>query len=204
MLPLHAAAAARARQRAIVPEAGVLGVLPGIIGSIQAMEALKLLLGIGGPPLGKLTAYDALHSRFRTLTLHRDPHCRLCGDAPEIDSVRNTETLAQDTCTPSDNIMQTITVSELRTLLAGDFQGLLIDVREPHEHAMARIDGARLIPLGSLMQHIDSLPSDREILVHCKMGMRSARACEMLMARGFTRVKNVTGGIDAWLAEEDS
>ena len=184
-------------------EAGVLGVLPGIIGSIQAMEALKLLLGIGEPPLGKLTAYDALHSRFRTLTLHRDPHCRLCGDAPEIDSVRNTETLARETCTLSDNTMQTITVSELRSLLAGDFQGLLIDVREPHEHAMARIDGARLIPLGSLMQHIDSLPSDREILVHCKMGMRSARACEMLMARGFTRVKNVTGGIDAWLAEED-
>lgn len=184
-------------------EAGVLGVLPGIIGSIQAMEALKLLLGIGEPPLGKLTAYDALHSRFRTLTLHRDPHCRLCGGAPEIDSVRNTETLARETCTRSDNTMQTITVSELRALLAGDFQGLLIDVREPHEHAMARIDGARLIPLGSLMQHIDSLPGDREILVHCKMGMRSARACEMLMARGFTRVKNVTGGIDAWLAEED-
>jgi sulfur-carrier protein adenylyltransferase/sulfurtransferase len=184
-------------------EAGVLGVLPGIIGSIQAMEALKLLLGIGEPPLGKLTAYDALHSRFRTLTLHRDPHCRLCGGAPEIDSVRNTETLARETCSPSDNTMQTITVSELRALLAGDFQGLLIDVREPHEHAMARIDGARLIPLGSLMQHIDSLPGDREILVHCKMGMRSARACEMLMARGFTRVKNVTGGIDAWLAEED-
>lgn len=183
-------------------EAGVLGVLPGIIGSIQAMEALKLLLGIGSQPFGKLTAYDALGSRFRTLTLHRDPHCRLCGEKPDIISVSNAETLAQTTCTLSDNPMQTITTAELRSLLAGDFQGLLIDVREPHEHAMARIEGARLIPLGTLMEHIDSLPIDRDIYVHCKMGMRSARACEMLMALGITRVANVTGGIDAWLAEE--
>jgi adenylyltransferase/sulfurtransferase len=172
------------------------------MGSIQAMEALKLLLGIGSPPLGKLTAYDALGSRFRTLTLHRDPHCRLCGEHPEFTSVSNTETLAQNTCALPDNSMQTITTTELRSLLAGDFQGLLIDVREPHEHAMARIEGARLIPLGTLMEHIESLPQDRDIYVHCKMGMRSARACEMLMARGLTRVANVTGGIDAWLAEE--
>ncbi len=185
-------------------EAGVLGVLPGIIGSIQAMETLKLILGTGSVPLGKLTAYDALRSRFRTLTLHRDPHCRLCGNTPEIHSVSNPQTLAQDTCTTSASTMQTITTTELRSLLAGNFQGLLIDVREPHEHAMANIEGARLIPLGSLMQHIDSLPTDREIFVHCKMGMRSARACEMLMARGFTRVANVAGGIDAWLAEDDS
>jgi adenylyltransferase/sulfurtransferase len=182
-------------------EAGVLGVLPGIIGSIQAMETLKLILGIGDPPLGKLTAYDALRSHFRMLTLDRDPRCRLCGDAPEVISVNNRETLAQETCNSPESTMQTITVTELRTLLAGDFQGLLIDVREPHEHAMCRIEGARLIPLGSLMQHLDSLPADREILVHCKMGMRSARAVEMLMARGFTRIKNVSGGIDAWLAE---
>jgi adenylyltransferase/sulfurtransferase len=98
--------------------------------------------------------------------------------------------------------MQTITTAELRALLTENFQGLLIDVREPHEHAMARIDGARLIPLGTLMQHADTLPPDRDIYIHCKMGMRSARAVEMLMERGFTRVANVTGGIDAWLAEE--
>jgi sulfur-carrier protein adenylyltransferase/sulfurtransferase len=183
-------------------EAGVLGVLPGIIGSIQAMEAIKLILGIGEPPLGKITAYDALQSRFRTLTLRRDPHCRLCGASPEITSVRNPETLAQTSCTTSASTMQTITTAELRTLLAGDFQGLLIDVREPHEHAMANIEGARLIPLATLMEHIDSLPTDLDILVHCKMGMRSARAVEMLMDRGFTRVKNVLGGIDAWLEEE--
>jgi adenylyltransferase/sulfurtransferase len=183
-------------------EAGVLGVLPGIIGSIQAMEALKLILGIGVPPLGRITAYDALCSHFRTLTLRRDPHCRLCGVAPAIDSVRNPETLAQFSCATPESTMQTITTTELRALLAGDFQGLLIDVREPHEHAMASIEGARLIPLATLMEHVHSLPTDREIIVHCKMGMRSARAVEMLMDRGFTRVKNVLGGIDAWLAEE--
>ena len=184
-------------------EAGVLGVLPGIIGSIQALEALKLLLGIGEPPLGQLTAYDALSSRFRTFTLRRDPHCRLCGDSPVIHDVNNPQTTAQVTCTTPLSPMQTITASELRSLLSGDFQGLLIDVREPHEHAMARIDGSRLIPLGTLMEHIDMLPADRDIIIHCKMGMRSARACEMLMARGFTRVTNLTGGIDAWLAEEE-
>ncbi len=182
-------------------EAGVLGVLPGIIGSIQAMETLKLLLGIGETPLEKLTVYDALRSSFRTLGIKRDPHCRLCGNHPDITGVRNQETLAQSTCTPSATAMQTITTTELRTLLAGDFQGLLIDVREPHEHSIARIEGSRLIPLGTLVEQIGSLPRDRDILVHCKMGMRSARAVEMLVSRGFTRVKNVLGGIDAWLED---
>ena len=99
--------------------------------------------------------------------------------------------------------MNTITTTELRSLLNQDFQGLLIDVREPHEHAMASIDGARLIPLGTLPQHVSSLPTDQDIYIHCKMGMRSARAVEFLMERGFTRVANVTGGIDAWLADGD-
>jgi adenylyltransferase/sulfurtransferase len=183
-------------------EAGVLGVLPGIIGSIQAMETLKLILGIGTVPLGRLSVYDAMQSAFRTLRLRRDARCRLCGDAPEIHGVSNPETTARNDCHLSENHMETITAAELRTLLAGDFQGLLIDVREPHEHAAARIEGARLIPLGTLMEQLASLPTDRDIYVHCKMGMRSARAVEMLTARGFRRVKNVTGGIDAWLAGE--
>jgi sulfur-carrier protein adenylyltransferase/sulfurtransferase len=183
-------------------EAGVLGVLPGIIGSIQAMEALKLILGIGTVPLGRLTVYDALNSSFRSLKLTRDPLCRLCGDHPEIHGVSNPETMAGTTCSSPHHPMDTITTAELRTLLAGDFQGLLIDVREPHEHAAAHIRQARLIPLATLMEHVESLPKDRDIYVHCKMGMRSARAVEMLAARGFTRVKNVSGGIDSWLAEE--
>ncbi len=182
-------------------EAGVLGVLPGIIGSLQAAEALKILLGIGEIPLGKLTIYDALRSSFRSLRLRRDPECRLCGDNPRIDSVSNSETLANNTCTPS---MDAITTRELRELLLSPEAGnvLLIDVREPSEHEIARIEGSRLIPLGTLPGHLDSLPRDREILIHCKSGGRSARAVSLLMENGFTRVKNVTGGIDAWLAEE--
>lgn len=183
-------------------EAGVLGVLPGVIGSLQAMEAIKLILGIGKPPLGKLTVYDALNSNFRTITLRRDPGCRLCGDHPEITDISNDETLAPAYCEIPNEHMETITTSELRQRLASDFQGLLIDVREPDEYEIANIPGAQLIPLGSLQNHLDKLPKDREILIHCKSGRRSARAVDLLLANGFSDVKNVEGGIDAWLEEE--
>jgi len=182
-------------------EAGVLGVLPGIIGSLQAMETLKLILGIGQPPLGKLTIYNALHSTFRCIRLARDPHCRLCGDHPVITSVQNAETTASASCEIPSTDMETITTQELRQTLANGFTGLLIDVREPDEYAIANIEGSRLIPLATLPGEIDSLPKDKEILVHCKSGKRSARAVEFLLGNGFTDVKNVTGGIDAWLAE---
>lgn len=182
-------------------EAGVLGVLPGIIGSMQAMEAIKLILGIGKPPLGKLTVYDALNSAFRSITLRRDPDCRLCGEHPSIDSLSNPETLAPAYCDLPNEHMETITTSELRERLSGDFQALLIDVREPDEHAIASIPGSRLIPLGTLQDRIGELTTDREILVHCKSGRRSARAVDFLLANGFTNVKNVEGGIDAWLEE---
>jgi sulfur-carrier protein adenylyltransferase/sulfurtransferase len=183
-------------------EAGVLGVLPGIIGSLQAMEAIKLLLGIGDAPSGRLTTYDALRSSFRAIALRRDPACRLCGETPDITSVANPQTLAPIHCqSPTD--MDSITTTELRTLLAAGAPGLLIDVREPDEHAEVRIEEARLIPLATLPEQIDSLPRDREIWIHCKAGFRSARAVRFLMEKGFTRVKNVAGGMDAWLAEED-
>ena len=184
-------------------EAGVLGVLPGIIGSLQALETLKLILGIGTVPLGKLTVYAALDSAFRSLHLARDPQCRLCGDHPEIHGVANTETTAATTCDSHPSAtMDSITTTELRALLAGNFTGVLIDVREPDEHAIAHIEGARLIPLKTLPDWFGQLPTDREIYVHCKSGMRSAKAVGMLLERGFTRVKNVTGGIDAWLRQE--
>ena len=182
-------------------EAGVLGVLPGIIGSLQAMEAIKLILNIGKPPLGKLTIYDALNSSFRSITLRRDPSCRLCGDHPSVDSVTNPETLAPAYCEIPDDHMETITTAELRERLAGNFDALLIDVREHDEYAVANIPGAKLIPLGTLDDHLDELPKDREILIHCKSGRRSARAVDLLLANGFTDVKNVEGGIDSWLAE---
>ena len=182
-------------------EAGVLGVLPGIIGSLQAMETLKLILGIGTVPLGKLACYDGLNSAFRTLRLNRDPRCRLCGGHPEIHGVSNPETTAAATCHLTPGNMESITTLELRAILLGKFEGLLIDVREADEHAAARIEGSRLIPLKTLPEQLHSLPLDREILVHCKAGGRSARAVQLLLDHGFTRVKNVAGGIDAWLAE---
>jgi adenylyltransferase/sulfurtransferase len=183
-------------------EAGVLGVLPGIIGSIQAMETLKLILGIGTVPLGRLTVYDALGSAFRSLKLMPDPQCRLCGKHPDIHGVSNPETTAADSCNSSPHTMESITTTELRALLDGNFAGVLIDVREPDEHAIARIQGARLIPLKTLPEMLESLPRDRDLYVHCKSGMRSAKAVRMLMERGFTRVHNVHGGIDAWLEME--
>jgi molybdopterin/thiamine biosynthesis adenylyltransferase/rhodanese-related sulfurtransferase len=182
-------------------EAGVLGVLPGIIGSMQAMETLKLILGIGTIPLGKLTCYDALSSSVRGIKLNRDPQCRLCGDSPEITDVSNAETTASDSCDFTSEHMESITTSELRTLLDNDFQGILLDVREPDEYAAAHIEGSRLIPLQTLPDQLDSLPKDQEILIHCKSGRRSAKAVELLLENGFTAVKNVEGGIDAWLAE---
>jgi sulfur-carrier protein adenylyltransferase/sulfurtransferase len=182
-------------------EAGVLGVLPGIIGSLQAMETIKLIIGIGTVPLGKLTCYDALSSNFRSLKLNRDSQCRLCGDHPEITSVTNSETTSSAGCDFPSETMESITTAELRTLLNGNFQGLLIDVRESDEHAIAHIDGSRLIPLKELPDQLGSLPKDREILVHCKAGGRSARAVQLMLDHGFTQVKNVSGGIDAWLAE---
>jgi len=181
-------------------EAGVLGVLPGIIGSIQAMETLKLILGIGELPLGKLTVYDGLKSSFRSLRIGRDPQCRLCGASPTIDSVANAETLATIACAASRDEVPEITADRLREILNGSFDGLLIDVREPHEHAVSRIDGARLIPLRELPSQLGELPRDREIIVHCKSGARSARAVKFLLESGFPRVTNVQGGIDAWLA----
>lgn len=183
-------------------EAGVLGVLPGIIGSIQAMEAIKLILGIGQVPLGKLTVYDALNSSFRTLTLRRNPACRLCGDQPEILSVSNPETTASTSCEITHPSMESIITTELRQILANDFKGLLIDVREPAEYAEAHLDEAQLIPLKELPNHLETLPKDREIFIHCKGGGRSAKAVNFLLENGYTRVKNVTGGLDAWLADQ--
>jgi len=182
-------------------EAGVLGVLPGIIGSLQAMEALKIILGIGTVPLGQLTAYDALQSRFRTVKIHRDPYCRLCGNHPDIHGVSNFETNDLTNCQTSTT-MSSITTTELRTLLADDFQGVLIDVREPGEHAISWIEGSRLIPLGTLKDQLHTLSKDHDIYIHCKSGMRSAKAVDLLLNHGFTRVSNVEGGIDAWLKEQ--
>lgn len=177
-------------------EAGVIGALPGIMGSLQAMEALKWLANIGTPAIGELCCYDALRGRFRHIRLRADPQCALCGTNPRILSLRNPETLASTDCVMES--APTITVTELYQLLQQDPETVLIDVREPEEFAEAAISGSDLIPLATLPEALPRLPRDQTIYVHCKMGGRSARACAFLGENGFTAV-NVTGGILAWI-----
>lgn len=186
-------------------EAGVLGVLPGIIGSLQAMEALKLLLGAGEPPLGRLLHYDALNTQFRQFNLRRDPECPLCGENPTITQLMDYNQFcgvpsAQEsgnTTGPSQ-----LSVSDLKQKLDADFQGFLIDVREPWEHGVANIEAFKLVPLRSLpsmMPELIDAGLDAEILLLCKSGGRSAHAQEFLVNEGFTNTHNITGGMDAWL-----
>ncbi len=181
-------------------EAGVLGVLPGVIGSLQAMETIKLLLGIGEPPLGKLLCYDALATSFRTLRLRRDPACRLCGDAPSVRSVVNPETTASASCSVPDAAVPSISAGDLAARIAAGEDLFILDVRQPEEEAEGVIPGARLIPLPELPERLAELPAGREILVHCRSGGRSARAVELLHRAGLPGAVNVAGGINAWNA----
>jgi adenylyltransferase/sulfurtransferase len=170
-----------------------------MIGSLQAMEAIKLILGIGETPIGKLLIYDALRTSFRSLKLSRDPACRLCGEKPTIASVLNSETTANPSCQINDPTMQTITAAELKDRLdSGNLNALLIDVREEAEWQVVNIPQAKLVPLQTIPSHAPNLPKDVEIIIHCKAGMRSARACEYLMSIGFENVTNVEGGMDAF------
>ncbi len=182
-------------------EAGVLGVLPGIIGSLQAMEAIKIILNAGAPPLGRLLHYDALQTHFREFKLKRDPECPICGENPTI-----TELIDYDNfCgmnTPTPNNSNEISVSELNEKLANSYTGIFLDVRETWEHDVAQIPGARLVPLATVPSIIPELKEhglDAEIIIHCKSGARSDHACEFLRGEGFTNAINVVGGIDAWL-----
>ena len=182
-------------------EAGVLGVLPGIIGSLQAMEAIKLILGTGEPPLGKLLHYDALQTRFREFNLKRDPECPLCGENPTITQLIDYENFCGMN-TPTPNNPAEISATELQQKLADGFDGIFLDVRETWEYDVANIPGARLIPIAtfpSIIPELQAAGLDTEIIIHCKSGVRSDRACEFLRGEGFTNAINVAGGIDAWL-----
>tara|TARA_B110000908_G_scaffold63177_1_gene76775 strand:+ start:2691 stop:3815 length:1125 start_codon:yes stop_codon:yes gene_type:complete len=184
-------------------EAGVLGVLPGIIGSMQAMEAIKLLLGAGEPPLGRLLHYDALNTAFREFKLRRDPECPLCGENPTITELMN----YQDFCGIPDPTFTPpgpgeISVEALKSRLARGLPGILIDVRETWEYDVASIASSRLVPLAtfpSIIPELKEMGLNTEILIHCKSGVRSAHAVDFLVNEGFTNAHNVVGGIDAWL-----
>jgi adenylyltransferase/sulfurtransferase len=187
-------------------EGGVLGVLPGLIGTIQATEAIKLLTGIGESLIGRLLLVDALRMHFRTVRVRRDPGCPACGTR-EITTLIDYEEFcgvgAPAHVEPAPNGVAEITPRALAARLAAGDPIDVIDVREPHEWAIARIDGARLIPLGVLESTLATLDRSREIVVHCKSGARSARAVRALHAAGFTRVVNLTGGIARWRDEVD-
>ena len=193
-------------------EAGVLGALCGTIGSLQALETIKLLLGIGEPLHGRLVAFDALSGRFRTIALRRDPACPLCGTAPLIRELR-AETYVFGCATPpataataaagaADPVPREVDVATARDLLARG-EAELLDVREPYEHAICRIPGSRLLPMREVPAALDLLPRDRKLLILCHHGGRSARVAQLLRDEGFAQAIDVRGGIDAWAARLD-
>jgi sulfur-carrier protein adenylyltransferase/sulfurtransferase len=189
-------------------EAGVLGVLPGIIGTIQATEAIKLLSGIGEPLIGRFVVYDALRMRFRELKLRKDPECPACGEHPTITKLTEYAGYCDMERPPeggshSGNYSMDITVKELKQRMDSGDAPRVIDVREPHEHAICSIPGAELIPAAQFVQRLDEFDEDAEIVVHCKSGGRSGRAVEMMKARGFTNARNLTGGVMAWIDQID-
>ena len=188
-------------------EAGVLGVLPGIIGLIQATEALKLILGAGETLAGRLLHFDALKMKFREFNLRRDPTCPVCGDAPTIFEPIDYEQFcagpAEDDWFAAPAGVPTISVRELKTKMDMKETLTLIDVREPYEYEIARIDGSRLIPLGELETHVSELPRTGALVLQCHSGGRSEHAVRILQEAGFENAVNLKGGIDAWSVEVD-
>src|SRR4051812_2466310 len=184
-------------------EAGVLGVLPGVIGMFQAIEAIKLILNLGDSLVGRLLHFDAAKMKFREFKLRRDPECPVCGEHPTITAPIDYEQFCGTAPPPANDELDEIDVHELQRRFDSGEAFELIDVREPHEYEIARIDGAKLIPLRELSAHVSALPRDKDIIVHCHSGVRSAHAVHLLHEAGLTRAKNLAGGIDAWSVEID-
>jgi len=205
-------------------EGGVLGVLPATIGSIQASEALKLLLGIGDPLIGKLLLYNALDMSFDFVKLKKNPKCRVCGPNADVTELIDYEDFCgvpgHDHDEGSAGADWDISALDLQTRLARDASTLrqaqdtaslstspgllLLDVREPHELAISALRGATNIPLGELAARLSELDSAKEMVVFCKAGTRSTRALELLVSAGFKKVKNLKGGINAWAKDVDT
>ena len=181
-------------------EGGVLGVLPGMIGTIQANEVIKLLVGIGDPLIGRLLLCDALNGGFRTISLKRDPECPACGTR-EIKELIDYDAFCGTAMNDTDSTE--ITPRELAERFKRGDIPKVIDVREPHEHAFAKIPHAELIPLAKLGNVVPTLDPDAELILHCHSGQRSAWAANQLRALGFSRVRNLTGGITRWSDEVD-
>jgi molybdopterin/thiamine biosynthesis adenylyltransferase/rhodanese-related sulfurtransferase len=186
-------------------EGGVLGILPGAIGTIQATETVKLILGIGEPLIGRLLLYDALGMTFREMKLRKDPSCPVCGENPTVTELIDYQEfcgIPQANAQAEEDQIPEITVQELKEKLDNGEGVSVLDVREPHEYEVANL-GARLIPLGDLPERLVELDKDENFAVHCKTGGRSANAVRLLQNAGFQNVYNVKGGITAWSEEID-
>jgi len=188
-------------------EGGVLGILPGIIGLVQATEAVKLILGVGEPLIGRLMLYDALAMRFRELKLRRNPECPACGDHPTITKLIDYQEfcgIPQHEPPPAPGVKEgEIDVVDVKRKMDQGEPFLLLDVREPHEYLICSIPGSKLIPLGDLPKRVNELDTATEIVAHCKSGVRSAKAVDFLKQAGFKKVKNMKGGIIAWSDKVD-
>jgi molybdopterin/thiamine biosynthesis adenylyltransferase/rhodanese-related sulfurtransferase len=188
-------------------EGGVLGVLPGTIGTIQATEAIKLILGIGETLNGRLLLYNALDMSIEYVKLRKNPNCKVCGPNPEITELIDYEQFCgvpiRDHEEGAVGGGWDITAPELAQRMKEDNHLRLLDVREPHELQISHLEGATLIPLGQLAARLSELDSAEEMVVFCKSGTRSARALELLVSAGFRKVKNLKGGINAWAEKVD-
>lgn len=182
-------------------EGGVLGVLPGIMGSIQAAEAIGLIIGKGTPLIGRLLLFDALNMSFKELRLKKNPNCVVCGPNPTVKKLIDYEAFCgvQEELNPE----QEVTVKTLKKLLDEKADVTILDVREPFEYEICRLDGSKLIPLGELPERVNELSTADRIVVHCHSGARSANAVKFLNSLGFKKAKNLKGGIKAWAEQID-
>ncbi len=188
-------------------EGGVLGVLPGIIGVMQAIEAIKLIVGIGDPLIGRLVHFDALKLQFKEYKLRRDPKCPVCGENPTITELIDYDVFCgipqAAAAEKAEEPVPEISVTDLKARLDRKENFVLLDVREPFEYEICNIAGSRLIPLGELPSRMSELDSADEIVIHCKSGVRSAKALKLLKEAGFAKTLNVKGGILAWADDVD-
>jgi sulfur-carrier protein adenylyltransferase/sulfurtransferase len=183
-------------------EGGVLGILPGLVGCIQATEAVKLILGQGEPLIGRLLLYDALRMSFQEFKVRRNPRCPMCGDKPTITGLIDYEQFCgirgQESPVATPEAAGEITVEELQRRLQQGEAPFILDVRNPEEFQICRLPGSHPLPLPELAQRVGELDKGREMVVHCKSGMRSAKAIQFLKQQGFTKLRNLKGGILAW------
>ena len=186
-------------------EGGVLGVLPGIVGTIQANEVIKVILGAEGILLNRLLLFDAWKMKFRELKLRKNPDCPICGTNPTIKELIDYEEFCGLNLPVEEKVLEEITATELSELINNNSEVQIIDVREPHEYEIAKIPNTKLIPLGEIVNRVNEIDANRTAIFHCKGGVRSAKAIENLKNAGFTgRLINLKGGITAWSDEVDA